>query len=354
MVQGRVWKECRDMGTDQKIKNNAGHSFLFEAVDKIIQLVCRHRPYRPISFPGGKTFAFTIIDDTDESTIENTKPIYDYLHGLGLLTTKTAWVLSSNEPEAQPSQGGSLDDPDYRAFVLELRDKGFEIASHGARGGSSQRDEILKAMERFKNVIGYYPRIHINHFVNKDNLYWGVHRLDFLWLKLIYRLAQGREEFSGHIPASGHFWGDFAQRHVNYMVNFSFHEINLARINPQIPYRDPRRPYSNYWLHTSDGGVVPTFNRLLRSENLDQLERDGGLCIAYTHFGKGFCENGEVNETTRERLADLASRNGWFAPASEILDYLRTKEENTKPLRFGQRAYVEFRWTLEKLFYGST
>lgn len=330
------------------------HSFLFGTAEKILQMACRHRRYRPISFPGGKTFAFTIIDDTDESTVENIKPIYDYLYELGLHTTKTVWVLPSNEPEALPSRGGTLDDSDYRAFVLELKDRGFEIASHGARGGNSRRDDTLKAMEEFKNVIGYYPRIHVNHFLNKDNLYWGIHRLDNYLLRFIYRLAQGREEFSGHIPESDYFWGDFAYEHISYIVNFSFHEINLARINPQMPYRDSSRPYANYWLHTSDAGILPSFNRLLRPESLNRLEREGGVCIAYTHFGKGFCSDGVLNATAGGRLADLASRNGWFAPASEILDYLRSDDRRTEHIGVRQKAYIEFRWTLEKLFYGSS
>ena len=38
--------------------------------------------YTPVSFPDGKDFAFTIFDDTDGSTIENVKPVYDYLYDL--------------------------------------------------------------------------------------------------------------------------------------------------------------------------------------------------------------------------------------------------------------------------------
>jgi hypothetical protein len=310
--------------------------------------------YDPISFPDGKKFAFSICDDTDLSTVENIKPVYDYLYELGLRTTKTVWVFPTNEPEVWPSRGETLSDSDYTAFILDLQEKGFEIASHGSRGGSTQRMEILESIEKFKEIIGRYPKVHINHYKNKDNLYWGVDRLDLLPLRILYNWVQGEEEFYGHIPGSGYFWGDIAQAHITYVVNFSFHEINIAKVNPTMPYHDPEKPYVNYWFHTSDGGDVNAFNRLLSRENLDRLEREGGVCIVYTHFAKGFYTDSVLNATTKERLQDLASRNGWFVPVSEILDYLRQNHPGRQNLSFRQKVYLELRWTLEKILYGSS
>src|SRR5579872_5459683 len=48
-----------------------------------------------IEWPGGKKFAFTIIDDTDLSTRQNTEPVYDFLAENGFRTTKTVWPLHS-------------------------------------------------------------------------------------------------------------------------------------------------------------------------------------------------------------------------------------------------------------------
>lgn len=45
-----------------------------------------------IQWPNNKKFASTIVDDTDNGTIENTKPIYDFLYEHGLIITKTVWV----------------------------------------------------------------------------------------------------------------------------------------------------------------------------------------------------------------------------------------------------------------------
>ncbi|NIS18113.1 MAG: hypothetical protein GWN00_09725 [Aliifodinibius sp.] len=61
-----------------------------------------------------------------------------------------------------------------------------------------------------------------------------------------------------------------------------------------------------------------------------------------------------VDDTTVERLRDLASRNGWFAPTSEILDYLREINEGGNKLSFKQRLYLQFRWIKEKILHGSS
>ena len=46
-------------------------------------------------WPNNKKFAFTIIDDTDQSTLYNVKPIYDFLSKIGMRTTKSVWSLNS-------------------------------------------------------------------------------------------------------------------------------------------------------------------------------------------------------------------------------------------------------------------
>ena len=308
--------------------------------------------YEPISFPEGKKFAFTICDDTDMATVENIKPVYDYLQELGLRITKTVWVLPTNDPAEWPNRGQTLSDSAYRAFVLDLRDKGFEIALHGARGGNSQRSEILESLKLFKEIIGYYPRIHINHYRNKDNLYWGVDRLSFWPLRLLYEWTGDEEMYYGHVPGTKYFWGDIAREHISYVVNFSFFEINITKVNPLIPYYDPATPYVNNWFHTSDGASVDAFNRLLCKENLDQLEREGGVCIVYTHLAYGFYKDGVLHSSTKERLKDLASRDGWFVPASDILDYLRQYHAGRQSLSLRQKVYLEVRWVIEKIVFG--
>lgn len=307
-----------------------------------------------VEFPDGKRFAFTIVDDTDLATVESLRPVYELLRELGLRTTKTVWMLPGTERELWANRGQSMADPAYRDFILELRDRGFEIALHGARGGTSTRADIRRALDAFRAEFGGPPRIHVNHFKNRDNLYWGDDRLTFGPYRWLYGWMPGRDIFEGEEPDSPFFWGDLASEQVTYVVNFSFREINLRDVDPWFPYHDPAKPYVRYWFHTADGGRLQSFNALLRPENLDRLEREGGVCIVYTHFGGGFADGGELDPAFVARMRDVASRPGWFVPAGELLDHLRREREADPRLDWRRKLRLETLWLLDKLVVGSS
>src|SRR5690606_37313791 len=102
----------------------------------------------------------------------------------GMRTTKSVWPLTSPKPS---TGGSSCQDPDYLTWVLELQAAGFEIALHGAAGASTVRDDVLLGLERFREMFGQYPKIHVNHHMNRDSLYWGPSRLSGA-NRLLYRL----------------------------------------------------------------------------------------------------------------------------------------------------------------------
>ena len=109
-------------------------------------------------------------------------------------------------------------------------------------------------------------------------------------------------------------------------------------------------PYVRYWFDGSDGGSIDAFYQLLNPRNLDQLEREGGVSLIYAHLGAGsFNVDGgpEVDPRFIERIADLSARNGWFAPASDILDYL-TEQPGWRPeLALRERVRLETLFLLE-------
>ena len=301
---------------------------------------------RAVTFPGGKRFAFSIVDDTDMATLERAKPLYELLHRYGFRTTKTVWVLESNEPSHAPNRGDTLHDPAYRAFILDLEKWGFEIALHGVRGGSSKRHDIIDGLEEFRRVLGEYPSIHINHSLNRDNVYWGEDRWSFAPFQWGYALG-GKYRFLGHESASAYFWGDLLKKHVQYVNQFTYSEINLLAVNPSMPYRLADKPYVNFWFPTADGDNLDRFEVLLSKANLDRLEREGGVCLVYTHMAAGsFNKNGGADPRFEARLKDVASRDGWFVPASEILDYLRVQPGWNADLSFRETVRLEviFLW----------
>jgi hypothetical protein len=278
-----------------------------------------------IQFPEGKKFAFTILDDTDVATVDNVRPIYELLERLGMRTTKTVWPLRCREGSRNFGTSQTLEDPEYRDFIVGLRDKGFEIAWHGATMESSNRERTIEGLERFREIIGHYPRTHANHSFNRENLYWGPERVDQPLLKAVVQrtLPTPSGYFLGHVEGSQFWWGDLCAEHIHYVRNLTFEDVNLARINPSMPYHDPARSLVKWWFSCSDAEDCEEFNHLLRPGRQERLEHEGGWCIVATHFGKNFVRNGQVDRLTQKRLETIAARGGWFVPVVTLLDYLR-------------------------------
>ena len=308
---------------------------------------------RAFNFPGGKRFAFTVLDDTDDGTVENLSPVYRLLEQLGMRTTKTVWPVACPEGSRDFAISQTLDDAPYRDFVVDLARRGFELTWHGATMESSPRARTIAALERYQEVFGAPPKIHVNHAANRENVYWGADRLD----SKLLRAALGRVDgwgagyFAGHLKDSPYWWGDLCERHFVYARNLTTNDINTARFNPSMPYRDPARTLIPWWFSASDADDVDEFNALLSSENQTRLEREGGFCIVATHFGKRFARNGIVDPTTKARLEELTSREGWFPTVSELLDWLRTQRgasADRDRLPRMEWARMQWRWGLDR------
>jgi hypothetical protein len=299
-------------------------------------------------FPDGQRFAFTVIDDTDVSTVENIAPVYGLLERLGLRTTKTVWPLSTSVADSNFAGSESLEDPAYLDFVLDLKRRGFEITWHSPAMESSERREIELGMERFRELIGHYPRIHASHAENRENPYWGHRRVDIASLRWMLRRMSAfpEDHFLGDVEGSRYWWGDLAERHIQYARNLTFETTNLARVNPSMPYRDPHRPMMARWFSASDGPDVRAFCRLLEPSGQDRLEREGGFCIVATHFGKGFAPDGALDPEFVGTMERLAERPGWFPTVGELLDWL-LEQRDSEDLPRWEWTRMQLRWFLE-------
>ena len=300
-----------------------------------------------MQWPNGKQFAFTIFDDTDNSTVANVKPVYDLLHELNFRTTKSVWVY---QPRGH-YKGQALVDPPYLEWVRQLQAQGFEIGFHNVGDGEFSRAEILAGLELFKELLGHYPRIHANHANNLDNIYWMKDRFDWpinVLYDWYYRLFKKRRPIShGSTPDSPRFWGDACKRHIEYIRNYTCRDIDTLRFNPTMPYIDARKvEFSNRWFSSSDGHTVQEFCDLLRPEAIAKLQDQGGACIAYTHLASGFVDaQGRVDPGVRARLEHLASCNGYFEPTSAILDHLRSQKGEA----FVHRPPSTARWLIDRI-----
>ncbi len=308
---------------------------------------------RLLPYPGGKSFAFTIIDDTDGSTLEMVLPIYEYLFSLGLRTTKTVWLRKPRDVSTDfADQGDTVERKEYVEYLKLLQNRGFEIALHNVSSRSSKRGDIIAGIEKFKEIFGCYPKINVHHEKNKENLYFDMaqsvkHLPPQFHSKLFQKLYSYLDRLRGtkstrdasiQVPRHGcsgenadseYFWGDVCKATIKYVrTNVFFQNINTLRCNPSMPNVFMETPYVNYWFDSSNGQDVGSFNSILEDKGIRRLRKEKGCCILYTHFGKGFVlqRNGvhELNAETKERLEAIARcSDGWFAPVGDVLDRLQ-------------------------------
>ena len=306
-----------------------------------------------ITWPENKRFAFTVFDDTDSSTVENTAPVYDLLSECGLRTTKSCWPLRG-DPAKGSFMGQTCEDADYLRWLLDLQSRGFEIAWHGATWHGVPREATLLGLEQFAKSFGHCPYSAANHAGNEESIYWGDKRLGGIYATL-YNLVthcRNRGRFRGHVEGDPRFWGDLCQKQIKYLRNFVFQDINTLKSCPCMPYHDPRRPYVNYWFASSNGANPEAFMQCICEENQDRLEREGGGCIMYAHFANGFVREGRLSPQFRRLIERLAGKSGWFVPVHTLLDHLQ-EVRGRQVIGDAQRHALERKWFWEKLRVGS-
>lgn len=306
-----------------------------------------------VEWPDGKSFAFTVFDDTDRETIENAPPVYDFLADLGFRTTKSVWPIKGSE---DPLVGGATcEDADYLEWVLKLKDLGFEIALHNVTYHTSRREETQRGLERFRTLFGGPPSSMANHTGCLEGIYWGGSRLTGVNAFMYNLLTRYKNSgiYQGHVDGSPLFWGDLCRQSIKYVRNFVFPDINTLKACPFMPYHDRLRPYVNHWFAGSEGHAAEDYVRTIAEKNQDRLEAEGGACIMYTHFGKRFFEAGRLHPEFKSLMERLARKNGWFVPVTTLLDHLLAVKGRHE-LADGERGRLERKWLLHKVRIGGT
>lgn len=303
-------------------------------------------------YPNGSEFAFTILDDTDDMTVENGRPVYNLLKEAGMRTTKTVWALDSvAENREAYLVGETLKSPEYLKWVHELSEDGFEIAFHNASMGSSFREDTIKALDFIEKEFGQAVRLHCNHGQNRENLYWGADRYSSYLLNKIMHILRKQyafPTFEGHQPESPYYWADVATERLSYMRAFTYSRLNSMQILPRKPFKDPLKEKTPFLFNTSDAAHVQAFNKLVNPKSLKKLRNQGGWAIVSTHLGKGFYKDKKLNAEFEKTVRFLAEQPGWYVTASQLLDYVKMKQgiSEIAPI---QRFMMEYSHVLERI-----
>jgi hypothetical protein len=273
--------------------------------------------------------AFTFTDDTDFATTEKVRIIYNRLEEAGLRVTKTVWAFpatrtSGTIPEGMAHTGSStLADPEYCQLIKTLILKGHEISLHGASAGNNTRNETIAAYKLFNKMFGFYPKLHINHGRNIDNLYWNRDIIPRGILQFLAKLYVA-DKSEGHKSDSPYYWGDICQNRIRYVRGFKSLCLNTRRFNPSMPFFDPDKPLVPRWFSCTDLADSWLVKRTITKPNLDRLICQYGVCIGYTYLSRFVGDNGVIDGDMENALSLLSScRNSiWFAGTSDILDRL--------------------------------
>ena len=275
-------------------------------------------------YPDGKDFAFTITEDPDYSKMEDRIALYNLIDELGFKTTIALWVLDNKHGSGLKggrtnTRGMTTTNASYLKHLKDMQNKGFEICLHTVGPGNDLREETIKGYELFKKQFGHYPKININHANNIENIYWGKDRFSNPLLKAIYGFkSQG---FEGHIKGSKYFWGDICKEKTKYVRGWATDNINTLSVNKTMPYHLYDKPFVNWWFGCSDGYRCDKFVKLVSDSNIKRLVSERGTSIIYTHFAYGFVDKQRnINEHFKQQLTKISKLNGWFVPASAILD----------------------------------
>ncbi|MFZ5979270.1 MAG: hypothetical protein ACOYVF_01430, partial [Candidatus Zixiibacteriota bacterium] len=61
-----------------------------------------------------------------------------------------------------------------------------------------------------------------------------------------------------------------------------------------------------------------------------------------------------LDTTFQRQMESLAAKDGWFVPASKILDFLNEHQQERNTLTFREKIRIELIWLFEKITHGSS
>lgn len=294
--------------------------------------------WRLSPYPSGHTFAFTIVHDADSAYSRRLAPLFEEFDALKIKITATAfvfWASWGNEGKIW-SRWNQIRDPDQaflapkavplvddteRQFYLSIAARGHEIGMHTPSDTSDTTEQLQRGFEYFIRVFGHPPSVYVEHSTqsNKETLeneganprsnYYSLAILKFyhpwVWVDGPLGLPPASEpKYYDLVASKGAPFSDESAKH------YGLEKVFMR---------------TGKWNQADGDGFLVGYS----VANIDDLERNRGLALAYTHLDSKWLDpvTHKMRLPIAERLRYLASKNGWFAPAGTILDRVQAMKE---------------------------
>ena len=154
-------------------------------------------------------------------------------------TTKTVWPFRARKGaldfgELADARGPGLSDSSSTCSG------GVSRSRHTARRWSRARENARCGLEAMRDVFGEYPTSTRTTRTIARTSTGARHASTTDRRARFIDAIPGHVPFDGHVEGSPYWWGDVARGRIRYVRNLTFDALDVTRINPTMPYVDPK------------------------------------------------------------------------------------------------------------------
>jgi hypothetical protein len=121
--------------------------------------------------PNNKDWGYAPVIHTDSMTANMTQALFNVWNKYNIKGCPALWISqSTNGPLKEDTIDYSYDGFIFSEYLKEQIANGHEIGTHGLIGVSKERDYLLENFTEWKNLLGDYPRIWVDHSALEQNI----------------------------------------------------------------------------------------------------------------------------------------------------------------------------------------